>query len=243
MKLTKRQLRKLIMEMPMGGYFGSMHGGAGEDFISAVEVEAMKYPDHSIYIDDASNNPNEFMISSSRRDDAQGPQSHYLTSIHVNVYERDGMIYVDGQPFSSYAQAASKILEDLEVERQYSMMGEGLLREMDMMTLGQVAGGVIMSIASLFLILGPIALHGLMDGYIRGLFSENELRKMYELSRQDPEMGKQYMESILTEKGYDRGSGMLPTHHTAGRDAQPARDYTSQHGDILPPSDFDIDDL
>lgn len=108
----------------MGGYFGSMHGGAGDDFISAVEAEAIKYPDHSIYIDDASNNPNEFVISSSRRDDAQGPQSHYLTSIHVDVYERDGMIYVDGQPFSSYAQAAAKILTDLEDERQYSAMNE-----------------------------------------------------------------------------------------------------------------------
>lgn len=116
-----------------------------------------------------------------------------------------------------------------------------ILKEMDMMTMGQVAGGVIMAIASLFLVLGPIALHGLMDGYMRGLFSENELRKMHELSQQDPEMGKQYMESILVEKGYDSESGMLPTHHTVGRDTQPARDYTRQYGDILPPSDFDID--
>ena len=229
MKITRKQLRQLIMEMPMGGYFGSMHGGAGDDFISAVEVEAMKYPDHSIYIDDASNNPNEFMISSSRRDDAQGPQSHYLASIHVEVYERDGMIYVDGQPFSSYAQAAVQILADLEDERQYSVMNEGLLKEMDMMTMGQVAGGLIMSIASLFLILGPIALHGLMDGYMRGLFSENELRKIHELSQQDPAMGKQYMESILAEKGYDRDGGMLPTHHTAGRDTQPAKDLSLIH--------------
>tara|TARA_R100001510_G_C7486894_1_gene96405 strand:- start:20 stop:403 length:384 start_codon:yes stop_codon:yes gene_type:complete len=116
-----------------------------------------------------------------------------------------------------------------------------ILKEMDMTTMGQVAGGIIMSIASLFLVLGPIALHGLLDGYMRGLFSENELRKMHELSQQNPGLGKQYMESILAEKGYDNESGMLPTHHTAGRDTQPARDYTSQYGDILPPSDFDID--
>jgi len=78
-----------------------------------------------------------------------------------------------------------------------------ILKEMDMMTMGQVAGGVIMSIVPLFLVFGPIVLHGLMDGYMRGLFSENELRKMHELSKQDPGMGKQYMESILAEKGYD----------------------------------------
>ena len=226
------------MEMPMGGDVGSMHGGAGDDFISAVEVEAMKYPDHAIYIDDASNNPNEFMISSSSRDDAQGPQSHYLTSIHVDVYERDGMIYVDGQPFSSYAQAASKILEDLEVERQYSMMGEELLREMDMMTMGQIAGGVIMSIASLFLVLGPIALHSLMDGYMKGLFSENELRKMHELSKEDPEKGKQYMEHVLMKKGYRMDASGVPVHAASNRrSAFYAQDYTKKHGDI----DFDPD--
>jgi len=115
-----------------------------------------------------------------------------------------------------------------------------ILKEMDMMTVGQVAGGVIMSIVPLFLVFGPIVLHGLMDGYMRGLFSENELRKMHELSKQDPEMGKQYMESVLTEKGYE--TGILPTHHTAGRDTQPARDYTDVYGDILPPSNFDVDD-
>ena len=124
MKLTKRQLRKLIMEMPMGVYFGSMHGGSGDDLISAIEVEAMKYPDHSIYIDDASNNPNEFVISSSRRDDAMGPHSHYLSSVHVEVQERDGMIYIDGRPFSSFEQAAAQILIDLEDERQYSINEE-----------------------------------------------------------------------------------------------------------------------
>jgi hypothetical protein len=121
MKITRRQLRKVIMEMPMGGYFGSMPGGTGEDFISAVEMESMKYPDHSIYIDDASNNPNEFVISSSRKDDAMGPHSHYLTSIHVEVKERDGLIYVDGMSFANYEQAAAYVLTNLEDERSYTM--------------------------------------------------------------------------------------------------------------------------
>ena len=114
------------MEMPMGGYFGSMHGGTGEDFISAVEVEAIKYPEYSIYVDDASNNPSEFVISSSRRDDVMGPHSPYLTSIHVEVQERDGLIYIDGQPFPSYENAAAQILADLEDERQYSIMSESI---------------------------------------------------------------------------------------------------------------------
>ena len=77
-----------------------------------------------------------------------------------------------------------------------------ILKEMDMMTMGQIAGGIIMSIASLFLVLGPIALHSLMDGYMRGLFYESELKKMHELSKEDPKKGKQYMEYVLMKKGY-----------------------------------------
>jgi hypothetical protein len=135
-----------------------------------------------------------------------------------------------------------------------------LLKEMDLMGMGIDMGQVMQAVqgllaaglslgavmVALLSMLGPVMFNGFIDGYYRGLFSENEFKRFVDLQKTDPEAAKRYADRIITTKGYSAPSESeygQPVHLATGEvDARHARDYTAQHGDIdFDPYDDDLD--
>lgn len=120
-----------------------------------------------------------------------------------------------------------------------------ILKEMDMMSMGVdpqmimqafqallALGTMGAAFVGLLAMLGPVMFHGFLDGYFRGLFSENEYQRFTELSKTDPEAAKRYADEILRRKGYDPSGGPVPRHSSGDIDARHAQDYTREFGDI-----------
>ena len=115
-----------------------------------------------------------------------------------------------------------------------NMMGAGVDPEMIMQALRALLtiGTMGSAFVGLLVMLGPIMFHGFLDGYFRGLFSNNEYKRFTQLSQTDPEAAKKYADEILRRKGYDPSSGSVPRHFSGDIDTRHAQDYTKEFGDI-----------